>query len=163
MTNFFGYFPRTSATAAMSIERQQGINLANAAMKTPTLKHYIWSTLPDIAKISGGKFQVPHVIGKNQVDQYIKSNEALCKKTTVVWCKFYASNFGYPFYTPTFAVSLVLCYTLCCWGTKDNQATTGKYLQFAPVPANTTVESIGDITKNYGVFTSALLAQPEIT
>jgi hypothetical protein len=108
MTNFFGYFPQMSAEEAMSIEAKQGINLANAAMKTPTLEHYIWSTLPDISKISGGKYKVPHTIAKNQISDYIKANETLWNKTTFLWCTFYAQNFVYPMVTPTFFVCCVL-------------------------------------------------------
>ncbi|KAE8448047.1 hypothetical protein EG329_009970 [Mollisiaceae sp. DMI_Dod_QoI] len=145
MTNFFGYFPKTSAEETMSIEFQQGRNLANAAMKTPTLKHYIWSTLPNAHKISGGRFKIPHFFSKNQVDEYIKSNTELWNKTTFLWCTFYAGNFRYPFFAPTFLEPV------------------GKHAQLMPVPANTPVESIGDVGRNFGVFTSAILAQPAKT
>ncbi|KUJ10842.1 NAD(P)-binding protein [Mollisia scopiformis] len=145
MTNFFGYWPQTSADEAMSIERQQGINLANAAMKTPTLQHYIWSTLPNFGKITGGKLKVPHAFAKNQVDDYIKSHGKLLEKTTFLWCAFYAQNFAYPIFSPTFL------------------KTAGKYVLLAPVPANTLVETIGDVSKNLGKFSSAILAQPEKT
>lgn len=44
----------------MEIESCQALNLAKAAAATPTLEHYIWSTLPDAKTQSSGKFLVPH-------------------------------------------------------------------------------------------------------
>jgi len=90
----------------MEVESAQGINLAKAAAATPTLKHYIWSTLPNTKKISGGKYIVPHFEAKNQIDAYIKSDTALLAKTTFVWVTFFASNLFFPMYTPNLIVSV---------------------------------------------------------
>src|SRR5258705_7021318 len=48
------------ATAAVSAARDAGV------------KHFIWSRLPDVEAISGGKFHVPHFTGKARVDRIVK-------------------------------------------------------------------------------------------
>jgi uncharacterized protein YbjT (DUF2867 family) len=42
------------------------------AAKEAGVKHFIWSTLPDAAAISGGKFHVAHFTGKAQIDRVVK-------------------------------------------------------------------------------------------
>jgi uncharacterized protein YbjT (DUF2867 family) len=42
------------------------------AAKDAGVKHVVWSTLPDVEAISGGKFHVPHFTGKAQVDRIVK-------------------------------------------------------------------------------------------
>lgn len=92
----------------MAVEVQQGKNLANAAAKTSTLKHFIWSTLPNGTKISKGKYLVPHFDAKNKIDEYIKSISDLYAKTTFLWITFYAQNYSFPMFTPNFVVSYYL-------------------------------------------------------
>ena len=145
MTDFFEPFAASGPEHAMKVEVQQGINLANAALATPTLKHYIWSTLPNGSKLSAGKYVVPHFEGKNKIDDYIRSKPELFKKTTFLWIAFYASNFQYPPYTPAFVKSV------------------GKYLQLSTTGPDVPIKSIGDVSKNIGFFTSAILAKPELT
>ena len=89
----------------MRVEFEQGKNIANAAAKTSTLKHFIWSTLPDAAKISNEKYLVPHFAAKNKVDKYIKSNADLYAKTTFLWLTYFAQNYSSPMFTPNFVVS----------------------------------------------------------
>lgn len=36
------------------------------------VNHFIWSTLPDVEKISNGRFNVPHFTGKAKVDELVK-------------------------------------------------------------------------------------------
>src|SRR6266851_6473410 len=36
------------------------------------VKHFVWSTLPDVAAISGGKFHVRHFTGKAKIDRIVK-------------------------------------------------------------------------------------------
>lgn len=90
----------------MRVEQTQGINLAKAAAATTTLKHYIWSTLPNGSKISGGKYVIPHFEAKNRIDEYIKSDAQLLAKTTFLWVTLYATNYGiFPVFIPNLLVS----------------------------------------------------------
>lgn len=43
------------------------------------------------------------------------------------------------------------------------QKSSGKYIQLSPVPSTLPIQSIGDVSYNIGVFTSAILAQPSLT
>jgi hypothetical protein len=105
VTDFFEPFASSGPETAIKVESAQGINLAKAASRTPTLEHYVWSTLPNAKKISGGKYLVPHFESKNIVDDYIKQDENLYPKTTFIWITFYATNYFFPMFTPNFAVS----------------------------------------------------------
>src|SRR5712671_6838687 len=61
VTNFYGGADELKeATAAVR------------AAKNSRVKHFIWSTLPDVEVISGGKFNVPHFTGKAKVDRVVK-------------------------------------------------------------------------------------------
>jgi D-arabinose 1-dehydrogenase-like Zn-dependent alcohol dehydrogenase len=42
------------------------------AAKDAGVKHFVWSTLPNVEAISGGKFYVPHFIGKAKIDRLVK-------------------------------------------------------------------------------------------
>jgi len=58
VTNFYGG----------ADELKQATTAVRAA-KTSGVKHFIWSTLPDVEAISGGKFNVPHFTGKAKIDR----------------------------------------------------------------------------------------------
>jgi NmrA-like family len=105
VTDFFEPFAAKGPEEGMKVEVAQGINLAKAASATTTLKHYIWSTLPNGSKISGGKYVVPHFEGKNRIDDYIKSDPALLAKTTFIWVTWFASNLFFPMFQPNLLVS----------------------------------------------------------
>src|SRR5437660_8271672 len=62
VTNFWeeGTDELKQATAAVRAAKDAGV------------KHFIWSTLPDVAAISGGKFNVPHFAGKAKIDLIVK-------------------------------------------------------------------------------------------
>jgi len=62
VTNFWepGTDELKQATAAVRAAKDAGV------------KHFIWSTLPDVAAISGGKFHVPHFTVKANVDRIVK-------------------------------------------------------------------------------------------
>lgn len=110
MTDFFEPFSSKGPEAAIEVEYAQGVNLAKAASATSTLKHYIWSTLPNAARISGDKYKIPHFVGKNAIDDYIKSDAVLLPKTTFLWVTWFASNTTFPIFKPDFSVSILISY-----------------------------------------------------
>lgn len=145
VTNFFEPFATSGPIKAMDVEEQQGRNIAQAASGTASLEHFIWSTLPNSTKISGGKYTVPHFEGKNRIDAFIRSDMALLAKTTFFWVTFYDSNYNFPMYTP-FLVP-----------------TSGKYVQFADYSPDTELLTIGDVRTNVGPFITAILDNPDKT
>src|SRR6266516_2248268 len=42
------------------------------AAKDAGIKHFVWSTLPDVEAISGGRLHVPHFTGKAKIDRIVK-------------------------------------------------------------------------------------------
>jgi len=60
------------------------------AAKDAGVKHFVWSTLPDVEAISGGKFHVPHFTGKAKIDRIVK--EAGFPHHTFVIAPFYYQN-----------------------------------------------------------------------
>ena len=62
VTNFWekGSDEITQAMAAIQAAKEAGV------------KHFIWSTLPNVEKISGGKLHVPHFTDKAKVDALVK-------------------------------------------------------------------------------------------
>src|SRR6266481_9046726 len=66
-----GVFLVTNFQEAGSDELQQATAAIRAA-KDDGVKHFIWSTLPNVEAISGGKFDVPHFTGKAKVDRVVR-------------------------------------------------------------------------------------------
>ena len=60
------------------------------AAKDAGVKHLIWSTLPDVEAISGGKLDVPHFTGKAKIDRVVK--EAGFAYHTFVIAPFFYQN-----------------------------------------------------------------------
>ena len=84
-----GVFLVTSSWLEGSDEFAQGTAAVRAA-KAAGVKHFIWSTLPDVKAISGGKFDVPHFTGKAKVDRVVA--EAGFANHTFVIAPFFYQN-----------------------------------------------------------------------
>ncbi len=80
VTNFWeeGTDELKQATAAVRAAKDAGV------------KHFIWSTLPNVEAISGGKFHVPHFTGKAKIDRIVK--EAGFAHHTFVIAPFFYQN-----------------------------------------------------------------------
>jgi uncharacterized protein YbjT (DUF2867 family) len=84
-----GVFLVTNFWGEGSDEVEQATAAIRAA-KDAGVKHFVWSTLPDVAGISGGKLHVPHFTGKAKVDRLVK--EAGFPNHTFVIAPFYYQN-----------------------------------------------------------------------
>lgn len=107
VTDFFVPFAANGANAAEAIELESRrvMNVADAVSATPSIEHFIWSTLPHARRITGGKLQPAHFVAKNRLDDRIKGDPDLLKKTTFLWVGWYATNFLYPVFAPGLLVS----------------------------------------------------------
>lgn len=63
---------------------------AVAAAIAAGVRHFVWSTLPDVEVISGGSFDVPHFTNKAKVDQIVR--DAGFEAFTFVEAPFYFEN-----------------------------------------------------------------------
>src|SRR2546429_2348717 len=84
-----GVFLVTNFQEAGSDELRQATAAIRAA-KDAGVKHFIWSTLPDVEAISGGKFNVPHFTGKAKIDRVVKDGGF--ENYTFVIAPFYYQN-----------------------------------------------------------------------
>jgi uncharacterized protein YbjT (DUF2867 family) len=85
-----GVFLVTNFREAGTVEFKQAMAAIRAA-KDAGVKHFIWSTLPNVEAISGGKFDVPHFTGKAKIDRIVK--EAGFPHHTFVIAPGYYQNF----------------------------------------------------------------------
>src|ERR1700704_5469204 len=84
-----GVFLVTTSCLEGTDERKQGTAAVQAA-KDAGVKHVVWSTLPDVEAISGGKFHVPHFTSKAKVDRVV--TEAGFANHTFVIAPFFYQN-----------------------------------------------------------------------
>jgi hypothetical protein len=63
---------------------------AGRAAKDAGVKHFVWSTLPNVEAISGGKLHVPHFTGNAKIDRIVK--EAGFAHHTFVIAPFFYQN-----------------------------------------------------------------------
>jgi uncharacterized protein YbjT (DUF2867 family) len=83
VTNFWeqGTDEVTQATAAVRAAKEAGV------------QHFIWSTLPDVETISGGRLHVPHFSGKAKVDSIVRGAD-FAHHTFVIAPFFYQNLVG---------------------------------------------------------------------
>ena len=146
VTNFWEHlFTGLTASESGTAEATQAFTVATAAAKTPTLQHFLFSTLPSASELSAGAHPVPHMDYKAAVDDRIRVElPELAEKTTFIWLGWYSSNMvSMPLIRPTE------------WG--------GKYLWIQPSRADALLPVSGDLSVNLGVFTVAALEHPEKT
>ncbi|KAI2827612.1 hypothetical protein CBS63078_6126 [Aspergillus niger] len=82
------------ATRSAQKETIQGRSIVDAAARTSTIRHFIWSSLPDPEKVSGGILRnIHHWKSKSVVADYIQQQyPQLWGKTTVVLFPNYFEN-----------------------------------------------------------------------
>ena len=85
----YGIFVVTNAWEAGRDESKQAVAAVNAA-KDAGVRHFIWSTLPNVETISGGKINVPHFTDKAKVEPIVR--EAGFAYHTFVIAPFYYQN-----------------------------------------------------------------------
>src|SRR4029450_8585698 len=66
-----GVFVVTNAWEAGRDESKQALAAVNAA-KDAGVRHFIWSTLPNVDTISGGTIDVPHFTDKAKVERIVR-------------------------------------------------------------------------------------------
>lgn len=141
VTDFYEPFQKFGPAKAKEIEFTQGTNMAKAAAATPTLEHYIWSTL-----INGTKeYPVPHFESKYNVNKFIESDAALLAKSTFLVVCFYADNLALSSFRPQWV------------------ETAKKYVQFTTYPPETPIQFIGEVTKNVTPFVKAIVEKADET
>ncbi|KAK4035439.1 hypothetical protein C8A01DRAFT_48334 [Parachaetomium inaequale] len=137
-------FGGKTAWEAGEIEERHGMNLARAAARTPSLEHYLWSTLPGAKQrfLGKGGLEVPHMDYKAIVDARIREElPALAAKTTYLYFGYYPQNIAYvpmmkPFEHPG----------------------TGQYIQLVASDSQAKLLLAGDMAVNPGIWVRQVLA-----
>ncbi|GAM41321.1 hypothetical protein TCE0_042f14359 [Talaromyces pinophilus] len=140
VTDFWNSFPIHGPIKSKEIEREQASNLVKAASATPTLEHYIWSTLPKGSK----DHPVYHFEGKSQADDLIRADPFLLPRTTLFMVCYYANNLQIASFRPYWI------------------ETANKYVQFTTYDSETIIPFIGAVD-NVTPFIKAIIANPERT
>jgi len=85
----YGVFAVSNFVAAVIDEVTQGRNAVAAAAEAG-VRHFVWSTLPNVEVLSLGKFDVPHFTHKAEVDASVL--DAGFEHVTFVEAPFYFEN-----------------------------------------------------------------------
>ncbi|KAK9422240.1 putative NAD(P)-binding protein [Seiridium unicorne] len=142
VTSFWESMPTLGRDGAGEEETQQLKNIANAAQKIPTLKHYIVSALPPAGKMSGGKLKVPHLDYKQKALDWMKeATPDLYRKTSQVWPGWYPTNLA--------ALPMVKFWEV--------PGSYGAYLWAQPSRPDALLPIAGDIAYNFGVVVEGVL------
>jgi uncharacterized protein YbjT (DUF2867 family) len=140
VTDYWTLFPIHGPIKSKEIELEQAKNLAKAASATPTLEHYIWSTLPKGKK----EYPVYHFESKSEVDDLIRADPFLLPRTTLFMTCFYANNLQIASFRPYWIEP------------------AEKYVQFTTYDPETVIPFIGAV-ENITPFIKAIIANPEKT
>lgn len=98
-------FVSQGAAAAEEAESKTAVRMAHALAHVKTLKHLVWSTLPDGWKRTDGKLHIHHFQSKVAAARFIRNEPELAKKTTMLAVGMYGSNLKNPGYVPIYDVS----------------------------------------------------------
>lgn len=94
----YGVFANTNSFGGPDTDEiAQGQAVVEAA-KSVGVRHFVWSTLPDVDTISNGRFDVPHFTNKARVDPIVSA--AGFEYTTFTEPPFYYQNLISPMYAP---------------------------------------------------------------
>lgn len=85
----YGVFAVSNFMGAEIDEVTQGRNAVEAAAAAG-VRHFVWSTLPNVEDLSGGAFHVPHFTDKAKVDAHVR--DAGFEHVTFVEAPFYFEN-----------------------------------------------------------------------
>ena len=133
-----GVFLVTNVWEPGTDERKQALAAVQAA-KDAGVQHFIWSTLPDVEKISRGKLDVPHFTDKAKSDRIVR-DAGFAHHTFVIAPFFYQNLLGVM--APQ----------------KQADGAVGWALPLDPAPR---VIHMGDITE-LGHIVAGAFAQPEL-
>ncbi|CRG89498.1 hypothetical protein PISL3812_06534 [Talaromyces islandicus] len=139
-------FLKEGAAAAQELEASHGLNIAQAASKIPSLKHLIWSTLPDSLRVTDGKYVIPHFQSKIPAERYLSDpKNGMESKTTYLHVGLYGSNLERVPYLPIYMPG------------------AQKYVITLPCSPDAIIPFVGDETLNVGLIAEAIFNQPEKT
>ncbi len=74
MKDCYGVFGVTSFWEHFQKEFEHGKNLVDAVSKS-NIEHFVFSTLPNVKKISDDKYEAPHLDLKAELEEYSKSKD----------------------------------------------------------------------------------------
>ena len=92
----YGVFANTNSFAGPDVDEVAQGTAGVEAARVTGVEHYIWSTLPNVAEISNGRFSVPHFTNKATVNAAV--DEAGFRYHTFVEPPFYFQNLISPLY-----------------------------------------------------------------
>ena len=146
VTNFWEHLAR-GQTGAGKKEATQAWNLALAASRTPSLQHYLWSTLPHASAITKGAHKCAHFDYKAEIDSRIAAElPDLTRITTFVWVAWYPTNMAY---MPPIRM------------TKVEGKEAYEWIQASP--AESLLPASGNVSQNTGRFVLGALQHPDAT
>ena len=94
----YGVFTNTNSFAGPDVDEVAQGTAAVEAAKAAGVEHFVWSTLPNVAEISGDAFNVAHFTNKAKVDKVVEN--AGFRWFTFVEPPFYYQNLTGPLYVP---------------------------------------------------------------